>query len=107
MARQKGDSNMATVDVTVTNDRLSATNNPKELLPRSNPGNRQVTWNFIDPAGQGRRLQVEFRVFLPEGGSLPIQHTGPFTAPFPPATDPISGTIDDTARAGLYVYVVH
>jgi len=91
---------MATVDVTVSGNQLSAIN-PKEV----NRG-AQVTWNFIDPEGQGRRLLVEFHTFLPESGSVPIQNRSPFNPPFPPATGPISGIVDSAAPSGLYLYVV-
>jgi hypothetical protein len=92
---------MATVQVTVSDNQLSSANNPKEVSR-----GEMVTWEFIDPDGQGRALLVEFRGLMSEDGSSIIQGRSPFQVPFPLEEGTNSGIVDDAAISGLYGYVV-
>jgi hypothetical protein len=93
---------MATINVTVTAEGVSAVNNPQTAKQTET-----VTWVFTGPASDNLRVVFK-KVELPNNaGALLIYEQGPFSSPLSMIGGQISGIIAQEAPDGRYLYDIH
>src|SRR4051794_27230733 len=93
---------MATINVKVTSDGVSAVENPQTAKQTET-----VTWVFTGPGSDNLRVVFK-KVELPNSsGVLLIYEQGPFSRPLSMIGGQISGTIAPEAPNGRYLYDIH
>lgn len=93
---------MATINVKVTADGVSAVENPQSARQSDT-----VTWVFTGPGSDNLRVVFK-KVELPNSsGVLLIYEQGPFSRPLSIIGGQISGTIAQEAPNGRYLYDIH
>ncbi|MFY9822656.1 MAG: hypothetical protein WAM82_14820 [Thermoanaerobaculia bacterium] len=93
---------MATINVTVTADGVSAVENPQTAKQTET-----VTWVFTGPGSDNLRVVFKKVELSNSSGVLLINEQGPFSRTLSMIGARISGTIAKEAPNGRYLYDIH